>query len=84
MTGTQELTNSIVLSHLTIIPLALVGYEMTDSYNHLVSNKREWDYCFVKNAPKIGKLDYNKNKKAQKSTHTLAIFVDHGIMAHIP
>ena len=23
------------------------------------------------------KLDYNKNKKAQKITHTLAIFVDH-------
>ena len=30
------------------------------------------------------KWDYNKNKKAQKITHTLAIFVDHGIMAHIP
>ena len=30
------------------------------------------------------KWDYNKNKKAQKITRTLAIFVDHGIMAHIP
>ena len=31
--------------------------------------------------PKYRKLDYNKNKKAQKVTNTLAIFVDHGIMA---
>ena len=38
----------------------------------------------LKTSTKYGKLDYNKNKKAQKITHTLAIFVDHGIMAHIP
>ena len=31
---------------------------------------------------KYRKLDYNKNEKAQKITHMLAIFVDHGIMAH--
>ena len=37
----------------------------------------------LKMPPKYRKLDYNKNKKAQKNTHTLAIFVDHGIMAHI-
>ena len=30
--------------------------------------------------PKYRKLDYNKNKKAQKNTHMLAIFVDHGII----
>ena len=30
--------------------------------------------------PKYRKLDYNKNKKAQKHTHMLAIFVDHGII----
>ena len=30
--------------------------------------------------PKYRKLDYNRNKNAQKITHTLAIFVDHGIM----
>ena len=29
--------------------------------------------------PKYRKLDYNKNKKTQNITHTLAIFVDHGI-----
>ena len=45
--------------HLTIIPRARVGYEVTDSqrgtkrrvgYNHLISNKREWNnnYCFIK------------------------------------
>ena len=38
----------------------------------------------LKTPPKNRKLGYNKNKKAQKITHTLAIFVDHGIMAHIP
>ena len=38
----------------------------------------------LKMPPKYRKLDYNKNKKAQKIMHTLAIFVDHGIMAHIP
>ena len=32
---------------LTIIPIALVGYEMID--NHLISNKREWNNCFIKN-----------------------------------
>ena len=37
----------------------------------------------LKTPPKERKLDYNKNKKAQKITHTLAIFVDHGIMALI-
>ena len=38
----------------------------------------------LKMPPKYRKLDHNKNKKAQKITHTLAIFVDHGIMPHIP
>ena len=44
--------------YLTIIPRARVGYEMIDSqrgalrqvgYNHLISNKREWNSCFIKN-----------------------------------
>ena len=34
----------------------------------------------LKTPPKYRKLDYNKNKETQKITHTLAIFVDHGIM----
>ena len=36
----------------------------------------------VDSLPKYRKLGYNKNKKAQKITHTLVNFVDHGIMAH--
>ena len=39
---------------------------------------------FFATFPEYRKLDYNKDRKAQKITHTLAIFVDHGIMAHIP
>ena len=44
--------------YLTIIPRVLVGYEVIDSkrgakrrvgYNHLISNKREWNNCFIKN-----------------------------------
>ena len=38
----------------------------------------------LKSPPKCRKLDCNKNKKTKKITHTLAMFVDHGIMAHIP
>ena len=41
-------------------------------------------FVLLKTPPKYRKLDYNKNKKAQKITHMLAIFIDHGIMAHIP
>ena len=48
--------------HLTIILRARVGYEMIDSqrggkrqvsYNHLISNKREWNNCFIKNNQEI-------------------------------
>ena len=38
----------------------------------------------LKIPPKYRKLDYNKNKKAQKIMHMLAVFVGHGIMAHNP
>ena len=47
---------------LTIIPRGRVGYEMVNSqrgayrrvgYNHLISNKREWNSCFTKSAHKI-------------------------------
>ena len=38
----------------------------------------------LKTPPKYRKLDYNKNKKAQKIMRMLAVFVDHGIMAHNP
>ena len=36
----------------------------------------------LKTPPKYTKLDYNKNKKAQKITHMYAIFVGHGIMTN--
>ena len=51
-----------VTLYLTIIPRGRVEYEMIDSqrgaerrvgYNHLISNKREWNNCFIKNAHKI-------------------------------
>ena len=51
-----------VTLYLTIIPRGCVEYEMIDSqrgaerrvgYNHLISNKREWNNCFIKNAHKI-------------------------------
>ena len=47
-----------VLIYLTIIPRVRVGYEVIDSqrgakrqvgYNHLISNKCEWNNCFIKN-----------------------------------
>ena len=53
--------------YLTIIPRARVGYEMIDSqrggkrrvgYNHLISNKRKWNNCFIKNNREI-LLDLN-------------------------
>ena len=43
--------------YLTSIPLTLVGYELLDSgrgaehrvgYHKLISNKREWNNCFIK------------------------------------
>ena len=44
----------LYILYLTIIPRARVGYEMIDSqrgagYNNLISNKREWNNCFIKN-----------------------------------
>ena len=50
------------MGYLTIIPRARVGYEMIDSqrgakrrvgYNHLISNKRKWNNCFIKNSREI-------------------------------
>ena len=78
--------------YLTIIPRADVGYEM------IANEARSTELAIIisyptsasgiivllKTPPKYRKLDYNKNKKAQKITHMLAVFVDHGIMAHNP
>ena len=37
--------------YLTIIPRARVGCDMID--NHLISNKRKWNNCFIKNGTKV-------------------------------
>ena len=69
---------------------ALVGYFITSyptrAHGIIVKYPTSASGIIVllKTPPKYRKLDYNKNKKAQKFTHTLAIFVDYGIMAHIP
>ena len=43
--------------YLTIIPRARVGCEMIDrrrvGYNHLISNKRKWNNCFIKKNQEI-------------------------------
>ena len=40
----QQLWSAIV--YVTIIPRVRVGYEIIDSYNHLISNKREFKSLF--------------------------------------
>ena len=40
----QQLWSAIV--YVTIIPRVRVGYEVIDSYNHLISNKREFKSLF--------------------------------------
>ena len=60
-----------VQGHLTIIPQARVWYEMVDSqrgalsaelaqYNHLISNKGEWNNVLLKTPPKQSKLNLKK------------------------
>ena len=51
---------------------------------NLVSNKCEWNNCFIKMPVKYRKLDETQNKNAPKITRLLTIFAEHGIMAHIP
>ena len=46
-------------AYLTIIPWARVGYEMIDSASGII--------VLLKTPRKYSTLDYNKNKKAQKS-----------------
>ena len=46
---------------------------------NLISNKREWNNCFIKNAPKYRKLDETKSKNAPEITRLLTIFAEHGI-----
>ena len=56
--------NSLGLSFdsFTIITRVRVGYEILRrdtrlvGYNHLISNKREWNNCFIKKAHKISRI----------------------------
>ena len=93
--------NGLAMWYLTIIPQVRFGYEMVDNergaycrvgYNHLISNKRGWNNCFIKNAHKISRIlpDFIcKSNQIQVSfnfgqTRTVTIFGEHGIMADIP
>ena len=62
--GLAELCYRVIVfdsNQLTIIPRVRVGYEMVESqggiapsgYNHLISNKCQWNNCFIKNVNKI-------------------------------
>ena len=42
----------VIKIFLTIIPPASVGYQLA-IYNHLITNKREWNDCFIKNDNKM-------------------------------
>ena len=41
-------------------------------YNHLVSNKGEWNNCFIKNAPKIEQTKVKKKIKTPQKNHAYA------------
>ena len=83
---------------LTIIPRVCVGYEMVDSqrgavgYNHHISNKREGKLSYKKRPGNIEnsfRLYLQKTTDFQlvfnfKWTHTVTIFGEHVILAHIP
>ena len=48
--GAYRIASSFI--YLTIIPWARVGYEMVNSaITNLISNKREWNNCFIKFSP---------------------------------
>ena len=99
----QSLEFLMSCGYLTIIPWVRIGYEMVDSqqgvkrqigYNHLMSNKREWNNCFIKNAHKISRILPDFICKNQPIFSLFLIlsgrrqfeltFGEHGIMAHIP
>ena len=77
-----------------------VGYELVHSrrdalhhvgYNHLISNKREWKNCFIKNAHKISRIlsdsiciittDFQLVFNFEQ---TREVFGERGIMAQTP
>ena len=50
------------------------GEERRVGYNHLISNKREWNNCFIKNAHKIS---LNLEQPNRKTQGTSAIHMSH-------
>ena len=50
----SNLSQIYIYIYLTIIPRVRFGYEI--GYNHLLSNKREWNNCFIKNAHKVSRI----------------------------
>ena len=48
---------------------------------HLISNKREWNHCFIKNAPKIYKTKTKLETNQNILLLALAIFIEHGTVA---
>lgn len=48
---------------------------------HLISNKREWNHCFIKNAPKICKTKTKLETNQNILLLTLSIFIEHGTVA---
>ena len=68
------------------------GAQRRVGYNHLISNKRESNNCFIENVHKISRiLHYFICKTTDfqlvfnfEQTRTVIIFREHGIMAHIP
>ena len=52
-------------------------------YNHLISNKREWNNCFIKNNQELLQLDLaDFALKEQPEDSLMVAFLGHGIMAH--
>ena len=56
------------------------GAQRRVGYNHLISNKREWNNCFIKNNQEI-LLDLADLALKEQPW---PLFHGHGIMAHIP
>lgn len=70
--------------YLTIIPWACAGYEMVAQvrYHYPISNKREWNNCFIKNKHPNNFIIWAL--QLLSLTCIPIIFVVHGIWAHLP
>ena len=55
--------------------------EIQVASTRLISNKREWNHCFIKNAPKICKTKTKLETNQNILLLTLSIFIEHGTVA---